>query len=189
MTRLYTTEHRTVSYVSGPLIVAERAEQVAYDELVEVVTPDGQRRRGQVLELEGDRMVVQVLGGTRGLDVASTAVLVRAEAARMPVGRDLVGRVLDGIGEPSTAGHPSLPEGERDINGLPVNPVARAHPSDSSRPGSPRSTGCTRSSAARSCRSSPATACRGSSWHRGSPRGRACAARMTGSWWCSPRSA
>jgi V/A-type H+-transporting ATPase subunit B len=130
MTRLYTTEHRTVSYVSGPLIVAERAEQVAYDELVEVVTPDGQRRRGQVLELEGDRMIVQVLGGTRGLDVASTAVLVRAEGARMPIGRDLVGRVLDGMGRPADGGPPLLPEGERDINGLPVNPVARAHPSE-----------------------------------------------------------
>ena len=67
-----------MTYVSGPLLVAERAEQVAYDELVEVVTPDGQRRRGQVLEIEGDRMVVQVLGGTRGLDLATTAVLVRA---------------------------------------------------------------------------------------------------------------
>ena len=130
MATLYTTEHRTVSYVSGPLIVAERAAGVAYDELVEIVTPDGQRRRGQVLELEGDRMVVQVLGGTRGLDVASTTVLTRARAARMPVGPDLLGRVLDGMGRPADGGPPLLPEAERDLNGLPVNPVARAHPSE-----------------------------------------------------------
>jgi V/A-type H+-transporting ATPase subunit B len=130
MTTLYTTEHRTVTYVSGPLLVAERAQDVAYDELVEVVTPNGERRRGQVLEIASDRMVVQVLGGTRGLDVASTTVLVRAQAARMPVGPGLVGRVFDGMGRPID-GQPSLmPEAERDLNGLPVNPVARAHPAE-----------------------------------------------------------
>ena len=130
MTRLYTTEHRTTTYVSGPLLIAEHAEDVAYDELVEVVTPSGERRRGQVLEIEGDRMVVQVLGGTRGLDIDSTAVLVRARAARMPVGPDLVGRILDGMGRPADGGPELLQEAERDLNGRPVNPVARAHPAE-----------------------------------------------------------
>ena len=104
MTRQYTTEHRTTTYVSGPLLIAEHAEHVAYDELVEVVTPSGERRRGQVLEIEGDRMVVQVLGGTRGLDVSSTTVLARARSAELAVGRDLVGRVLDGMGRPIDGG-------------------------------------------------------------------------------------
>ena len=72
MTGLYTTEHRTTTYASGPLLIAEHAEHVAYDELVEVVTHSGERRLGQVLEIEGDRMVVQVLGGTRGIDIDST---------------------------------------------------------------------------------------------------------------------
>jgi V/A-type H+-transporting ATPase subunit B len=130
MTRLYTTEHRTTTYVSGPLLIAEHAEHVAYDELVEVVTPSGERRPGQVLEIEGDRMVVQVLGGTRGLDIDSTAVLVRARAARMPVGPDLVGRIFDGMGRPADGGPELLPEAERDLNGRPVNPVARAHPAE-----------------------------------------------------------
>ena len=130
MSRLYTTEHRTVSYVSGPLLVAHGTADVGYGERVEIVTPTGQRRRGQVLEVEGDRMIVQVLGGTRGLDIPSTAVLVRAEAARLPVGPDLVGRILDGSGRPIDGGPPLMPEGERDLNGLPLNPVVRAHPSD-----------------------------------------------------------
>lgn len=130
MTRLFAVEHRTVTYVSGPLLIAERAVEVGYGELVDVVTPTGAVRRGQVLEVEGDRMVVQVLGGTRGLDVPTTAVLTRAEAARMPVGPDLVGRILDGTGRPIDDGPPLLPEAERDLNGLPLNPVARAHPSE-----------------------------------------------------------
>jgi V/A-type H+-transporting ATPase subunit B len=130
MTTLYTTEHRTVTHVSGPLLIAERAERVAYDELVEVVTPDGQRRRGHVLEIAGDTIVVQVLGGTRGLDVAKTTVLTRAQAARMPVGPDLMGRTLDGMGRPIDGGPALLAEAERDLNGLPINPVARSHPAE-----------------------------------------------------------
>ena len=130
MSRLYTIEHSTVSYVSGPLLVATGPADVGYGELVEVLTPTGERRRGQVLEVEGERMVIQVLGGTRGLDIASTTVRVRAEAARLPVGPDLVGRILDGSGRPIDGGPPLMPEGERDLNGLPMNPVARAHPSD-----------------------------------------------------------
>jgi V/A-type H+-transporting ATPase subunit B len=130
MTTLYTTEHRTVTHVSGPLLIAERTERVAYDELVEVVTPDGQRRRGHVLEIAGDTIVVQVLGGTRGLDVAKTTVLTRAQAARMPVGPDLMGRTLDGMGRPIDGGPALLAEAERDLNGLPINPVARSHPAE-----------------------------------------------------------
>jgi V/A-type H+/Na+-transporting ATPase subunit B len=129
-TPLYSTEHRTVSYVAGPILIADRAEDVGYGELVEVATPEGTRRRGQVLDIEGDRMIVQVLGGTRGLDTAATAVLTPTRPARLPVGLDLVGRVLDGMGAPLDDGPPLIPEAERDLNGQPVNPVARAHPAD-----------------------------------------------------------
>ncbi|HET6547363.1 MAG TPA: hypothetical protein VFG79_02825, partial [Solirubrobacter sp.] len=130
MTTLYSTEHRTVTHVAGPLLIADHAERVAYDELVEVVTPDGERRRGQVLEITGDRIVVGVLGGTHGLDVARTKVLSRARSARMPLGPDIVGRVLDGMATPIDGGPEILAEVERDLNGLPINPVARAHPAD-----------------------------------------------------------
>ena len=130
MTRLFTTAHRTVSYVSGPLLIAEHADHVAYDELVEVVTPTGGHRAAQVLEIEGERMVVQVLGGTRGLDLGSTQVLTRARTAQLPVGRDLLGRVLDGMGGPIDGGPPLLAAEHRDLNGLPLNPAARAHPEE-----------------------------------------------------------
>jgi V/A-type H+/Na+-transporting ATPase subunit B len=130
MSQLFTAAHRTVTYVSGPLLIAEHAEHVAYDELVEVVTPTGARRTAQVLEIEGQRMVVQVLGGTRGLDIDSTQVLARARTAQLPVGRDLVGRVLNGMGEPIDGGPPLLAAEQRDLNGLPLNPAARAHPEE-----------------------------------------------------------
>lgn len=128
--RLFSVEHRTVSYVSGPLLVAERAGDAGYDEMVDIVTPADEVRRGQVLEVEGDKMVVQVLGGTRGLDRPGTTIRTSGQVARMAVGPDLIGRVLDGSGRPIDEGPPLQPAAYRDVNGEPLNPYARAHPSD-----------------------------------------------------------
>jgi len=128
--QLFSVEHRTVRSVAGPLLVAERAEHVGFGELVDVETPAGELRRGQVLELEGDRMVVQVLEGTSGLDVPTTVVRTRGRTAQLGVGPDLVGRILDGSGRPLDGGPEPLAEAVRDVNGLPMNPVARDHPAD-----------------------------------------------------------
>ena len=127
---LFSVEHRTVSYVSGPLLVAECVGDVGYDEIVDVISPTGETRRGQVLEVEDDRMVVQVLGGTRGLDRTGTTVRIRGEVASMAVGPDLLGRILDGSGNPIDGGPPLSPADYRDVNGEPLNPYARAHPED-----------------------------------------------------------
>jgi V/A-type H+-transporting ATPase subunit B len=126
---LFTIENRTVMYAAGPLIFAE-AEGVGYNELVDVVAPDGAIRRGQVLAIEGERVVVQVLAGTTGLNLPGTSVRARGEVARTPVGLDLIGRILDGSGRPIDGGPPVQPEAYRDVNGSPINPVARDHPSE-----------------------------------------------------------
>jgi len=127
---LFTVEHRTVSHVSGPLLVAQLVEHVGYGDLVEVVSPSGDTRRGRVLEIDGDRVIVQVLEGTRGLDLPSTAVLARGQALQTAVGRDLVGRIFDGSGRPIDGGPPPFPAAYRDVNGAPINPIARERPSE-----------------------------------------------------------
>jgi V/A-type H+/Na+-transporting ATPase subunit B len=128
-TTLLTVEHETVSYVAGPLLVAGQMTGVGYDELVEVVS-DGRVRRGRVLALEGDRAVVQVLDGTTGLSLPGTRVRTRGEVARVAVGDDLIGRILDGSGTPMDGGPPLRAVEYRDVNGAPINPVARNHPSE-----------------------------------------------------------
>jgi V/A-type H+-transporting ATPase subunit B len=128
--RLFPVEHRTVAQVAGPLIIAERASGVGFDEVVEVVGPDGATRQGRVLEIQGDRIVVQVLEGTGGLDVEKTTVRAYGRTARIGVGAELVGRVLDGSGRVIDGGPPPASREERDVNGAPLNPVARANPSD-----------------------------------------------------------
>ncbi len=124
----FTVGHRTVTRVAGPLIIATGMDGVGYGELVEVDTGDGQAREGQVLELDGPLAVVQVFGGTAGVGRRATSVLTRGRAARTGVGADYLGRVLDGLGRPRDDGPEPVPEAYRHVNGLPLNPSARAHP-------------------------------------------------------------
>ncbi len=127
---LHTAEFRTVDYVSGPLLFINRAQGVHYGEVVDVITPDGEVRGGQVLEVDRERAVVEVFAGTRGLDLATTRVRLGGDAARLGVGVDLLGRILDGSGVPIDGGPPVMPEAFWDVNGLPINPAARAYPSE-----------------------------------------------------------
>ncbi len=128
--KLYVPEYQTVSYASGPLVFLEHVSGVHYDEVVDVISPDGERRRGQVLEIDRDRAVIEVFAGTRGLGLAGTTVRLGGDAARLGVGLDLLGRMLDGSGTPIDGGPPVLPEAFWEINGLPLNPAVRDYPDE-----------------------------------------------------------
>lgn len=128
--RLYRTGNTAVSRIAGPLVVVEAAEALAYGDLVEVTSGVGPPRRGQVLEAADGRAVVQVFGGTSGLGREDTTVLTRGRSAHTGVGRDYLGRVLDGAGRPRDGGPDPVAEQERDVNGLPLNPMVRDHPDE-----------------------------------------------------------
>ena len=127
---LLTKQYRTLSYVSGPLVFVERVRGVGFGEIVEVTGADGVVRTGQVLEVNRDRAIVQVFTGTRGLDVDTTHVHFTGEVARLGVSTEMLGRMLNGAGEPVDGGPPIVPEMFLDINGEPINPYARDHPSE-----------------------------------------------------------
>ncbi|HEX9644049.1 MAG TPA: V-type ATP synthase subunit B [Acidimicrobiia bacterium] len=123
-------ELQTVDYVSGPLLFLTKAHGVHYDETVEIIGPDGETRRGQVLEIDRDRAVIEVFAGTRGLDLAATRVRLGGDAARLGVGFGMLGRMFDGSGNPIDGGPPTMPEAFWDVNGLALNPAAREHPAE-----------------------------------------------------------
>jgi V/A-type H+-transporting ATPase subunit B len=127
---LRVVEFQTVEYVSGPLVFLEGVHGVRYDETVEIVAPDGELRRGQVLEVDKGRAVIEVFAGTRGLDVAATRVRLGGDAARLGVGLGMLGRMFDGSGEATDGGPPTLPEAFWEVAGLAMNPAAREHPSE-----------------------------------------------------------
>ncbi len=123
-------EYRTISNISGPLMFVEDVDEVRYDELVEVELPDGQVRRGKVLEAHAGRALVQLFEGTAGLDVTGSKVRFLGRVIELPVSIDMLGRVFDGFGRPRDNGPKIIPEKRLDINGSPINPYARAYPSE-----------------------------------------------------------
>jgi len=125
-----TREYTTVTEVAGPLMIVEGVEGVAYSEIVEIETPDGEHRRGQVLEVREDLAVVQVFEGTSDLNTSTTKIRFTGETAKIGVSLDMMGRIFDGTGKPIDGGPEIIPEKELDINGSPMNPSAREFPAE-----------------------------------------------------------
>jgi len=122
-------EYQTITEVSGPLVFAEIDEPVGYDEIVEIETPSGDTKRGQVLESSRGVVAIQVFEGTEGIN-RQASVRFLGETMKMPVTEDLLGRVLDGSGRPIDGGPDIVPDERRDIVGEAINPYSREYPEE-----------------------------------------------------------
>mgnify|MGYP000179837532 CR=1 FL=1 len=122
-------EYQTITEISGPLVFAEVDEPIGYDEIVEIETPQGETKRGQVLESEDGLVAIQVFEGTDGID-RQASVRFLGETMKMPVTEDLLGRVLDGSGNPIDGGPDIVPDERRDIVGAAINPYSREYPEE-----------------------------------------------------------
>ncbi|MBU5594149.1 V-type ATP synthase subunit B [Amphibacillus sp. MSJ-3] len=123
-------EYKTVSEVIGPLMAVEQVEGVKYDELVEVQMQTGEIRHGQVLEVDGDKAMVQIFEGPSGINIKDTKVRFRGKPLSLDVSEDMVGRVFDGMGQPMDDGPNIIPEDSLDVNGQAINPIARDYPDE-----------------------------------------------------------
>ncbi len=123
-------EYRTIHEVSGPLMVVEKVEGVTYDELGEIELADGTLRRCQVLEVDGDKAVVQLFESSAGINLRDSKVRFLGHPLQLAVSGDMLGRVFNGMGQPIDGGPEILPEKYLDINGLPMNPAARDYPNE-----------------------------------------------------------
>ncbi|GMH33079.1 hypothetical protein BSKO_00913 [Bryopsis sp. KO-2023] len=123
-------EYRTIGGVSGPLVAVEFVKGPKYAEIVNLRLGDGTMRRGQVLEVDGDRAVVQVFEGTSGIDNKKTTLEFTGEVLKAPVSVDMLGRVFNGSGKPIDGGPPVLAEAYLDIQGSSINPSERTYPEE-----------------------------------------------------------
>jgi V/A-type H+-transporting ATPase subunit B len=123
-------EYETIKEIRGPLVIVERTSGVAFDELVEVELPSGEKRSGRVLEVGMGYAVIQVFEGTTGISTRGTKVRFLGKTMETPVSEAMLGRVFDGLGRPLDGGPPILAEDRRDVNGSPINPASRAYPED-----------------------------------------------------------
>ena len=119
-----------VSHIEGPILVVEQAGSIGYDEVVEVIDSQGQKRTGRVLEVGDGMAVVEVFAGTTGLSIDGTNVRFLGGPLHIPVAEEMLGRVFDGLGRPLDGGPMPLTEKYADVNGAPINPTARVYPRD-----------------------------------------------------------
>lgn len=122
-------EYKTINEVKGPLVFVEKTEDIAYGDIVEIETPNGDVKQGEVLETSKDIVIVQVYEETQGIG-QDAKVRFMNQNVKMPVTEDLLGRVLDGKGQPIDDGPEVMPDEERDIVGEAINPVSRELPED-----------------------------------------------------------
>ena len=118
-------EYTGVCDLNGPLLTVEGVRGVAYDEMAEIVTKDGQVRSGRVIMIDGDRAVLQVFEGTKGISLEKNSVHFQGKPMELSLSREMLGRVFSGAGRPIDGLGEIFPEEKRDINGLAMNPVAR----------------------------------------------------------------
>lgn len=123
-------EYKTIDEVAGPLMLVRGVEGVKYDELGEIVMPDGSIRRCRVLEVNGNDVLVQLFESAAGINLSQSKVRFTGHGVQLPVSPDMLGRVFNGMGEVIDGGAPIIPEKYCDINGTPINPAARYYPSE-----------------------------------------------------------
>ena len=125
---LNSREYKGIQQVVGPLIIIEDIHNVGYNELVEIQDHEGRHRLGMVLEASEGAAVVQVFEGTTGLSLADTRVRFRGEPLKLPVAKEMLGRVFDGVGRPIDGEANPIANERWDVNGQAINPTARTYP-------------------------------------------------------------
>ena len=123
-------EYRTIEEVAGPLMLVRDVQNVTYNELGEIELESGEKRRCRVLEVDGSNALVQLFESSTGINLSNSKVRFLGRQMELGVSEDMLGRVFDGLGRPIDDGPEIIPEKRMDVNGLPINPVARSYPQE-----------------------------------------------------------
>ncbi|HGJ63900.1 TPA: V-type ATP synthase subunit B, partial [bacterium] len=120
-------EYMGLKEITGPLVVLSGVKNASYEEMVEI-SIGKEKRLGRIIQIEGETCVVQVFEGTKGLSLDNTRTRLQGKPLMMPLSKELLGRVLDGMGRPIDGLGEVYPDKSWDINGDPINPVRREYP-------------------------------------------------------------
>ncbi len=123
-------EYRTVKEIYGPLMLVDSVEGAKYGHIVDIEIADGTIRHGQILQVENDKVLVQVFEGTEGINVSESTMRFLGKPMELALSPEILGRVFDGIGKPKDGGPAIIPQKKLNINGSPINPCARDYPNE-----------------------------------------------------------
>ncbi|MBF7096560.1 V-type ATP synthase subunit B [Alkalibacter mobilis] len=123
-------EYLKIDKVVGPLVEVSNVEDVAYGEVVDIKSRNGEIKKGKVIRLDEDKATIQVFENTSGLSTDNSSIKFRDEAFELPLSKEILGRVFDGLGRPADLGGEIFSRRKYNINGRAINPVAREYPRD-----------------------------------------------------------
>ncbi len=123
-------EYMGLNNIDGPLAVIDGLKDASYEELVTMSLPDGTKRLGKIVALEGERAVIQVFEGTSGLSLVNTRTRLMGKPMTLALSREILGRTFDGVGRPIDSLGDYYADEVRDVNGSPINPVSRSYPNN-----------------------------------------------------------
>ncbi len=121
-------QYAGLSEINGPLVCLEGVKNVAYDEIAEISLNDGTKRLGRVVEMQGDKVVLQVFEGTNSISLTNTKINFTGKPLEIPLSTEMLGRTFNGAGRPIDGLGDVFPQKYGDINGKALNPVARSYP-------------------------------------------------------------
>ncbi len=117
-----------VKEINGSLIVLDGVKDAFNEEIVDIRLDDGTYRQGRIVQMDGERVVVQVFESTRNISLKNTKTRLTGKPMEMPLSREIIGRILNGSGKPIDGLGDIYPEKMANINGTPLNPVSRVYP-------------------------------------------------------------
>ena len=122
------SEYLGLSEINGPLVALEGVQGAAYDEIVEMTVGGTEKKMGKIIEIYGDKAVIQVFEGTEGMALRNTHTRLTGHPMEIAVSEDMLGRTFNGLGEPIDGLGDIVSDIRLDVNGKPLNPVTREYP-------------------------------------------------------------
>lgn len=123
-------EYVGLNNIEGPLVVLEGVQNASYDEMVSITLTSGEKRTGRITAISGDKAVIQVFEGTSGLSLTNTKTKLLGKPMELALSIEMLGRTMDGVGRPIDGLGDYCADEMRDVNGQPINPVARVYPNN-----------------------------------------------------------
>ncbi len=121
-------EYVGVKEINGSLIAIDGIQNASFEEMVTIRLDGGAERTGRIVQMEGERAIIQVFEGTHGIALDNTRTRLQGHPMEMPLSPELLGRIFDGAGRPVDGLGDIFPVTQRDINGTAINPVSRVYP-------------------------------------------------------------
>lgn len=123
-------EYVGLNNIEGPLVVLEGVQNASYDEMVSITLTSGEKRTGRITAISGNKAVIQVFEGTSGLSLTNTKTKLLGKPMELALSIEMLGRTMDGVGRPIDGLGDYCADETRDVNGQPINPVARVYPNN-----------------------------------------------------------